>query len=167
MQQGRKAGRLDIHAPEALAYVDYLAQRQDGFVHELSSAIGRPLTPIATLQHALNAVIVELDEREAAIAARRSDVELVEREHELKLLTDRGPTFIGAPSIWDGSASNGVASQGEGIIVADLDTGINWESPAFAAVGPIDGYVHVNPLGAGTYIALVIAARWRVCRLRR
>ena len=154
VQLGRKAGRLDIHAPEALAYVDYLAQRQDGFVHELSSAIGRPLTPVATLQHALNAVIVELDEREAAIAAQRSDVELVEREHELKLLTDRGPTFIGAPSIWDGSASNGVASQGEGIIVADLDTGINWESPAFAAIGPIDGYVHVNPNGAGTYLGL-------------
>jgi subtilisin family serine protease len=154
VQLGRKAGRLDIHAPEALAYVDYLAQRQDGFVHELSSAIGRPLTPVATLQHALNAVIVDLDEREAAIAAQRSDVELVEREHELKLLTDRGPTFIGAPSIWDGSASNGVASQGEGIIVADLDTGINWESPAFAAIGPIDGYVHVNPNGAGTYLGL-------------
>jgi subtilisin family serine protease len=151
---GRKAGHLDVKAPASRAYVEYLAARQQTFVDALGAAIGRPLTPVATMQHALNAVVVELDEHEAAIASRRGDVEIVERERMLDLLTDRGPAFIGAPSIWDGSASNGVASQGEGIVVADLDTGINWESPAFAATGPIDGYVHVNPNGAGNYLGL-------------
>lgn len=149
---GRKTGRLDLQAAPSQAYVEYLAQRQRAWVAGLETVIGRPLQPIALLQHALNAVIVELDEREAAIAAARADVAFVEREKELTLLTDRGPTFIGAPSIWDGTASNGVASQGEGIVIADLDTGINWESPAFAAVGPVDGYVHVNPNGAGIYL---------------
>jgi subtilisin family serine protease len=151
---GRKAGHLDVKAPASRAYVEYLAARQQTFVDALGAALGRPLTPVATMQHALNAVVVELDEHEAAIASRRGDVEIVERERMLDLLTDRGPAFIGAPSIWDGSASNGVASQGEGIVVADLDTGINWESPAFAATGPIDGYVHVNPNGAGNYLGL-------------
>ncbi|HVV98350.1 MAG TPA: S8 family serine peptidase, partial [Rhodanobacteraceae bacterium] len=151
---GRKAGHLDVKATASRAYVDYLAARQRTFVDALGAAIGRPLTPIATMQHALNAVIVELDEHEAAIASQRADVEIVERERMLDLLTDRGPAFIGAPSIWDGSASNGIASQGEGVVVADLDTGINWESPAFAATGPIDGYVHVNPNGAGNYLGL-------------
>lgn len=151
---GRKAGHLDVKATASRAYVDYLAARQRTFVDALGAAIGRPLTPVATMQHALNAVIVELDEHEAAIASQRADVEIVERERMLDLLTDRGPAFIGAPSIWDGSASNGIASQGEGVVVADLDTGINWESPAFAATGPIDGYVHVNPNGAGNYLGL-------------
>jgi len=151
---GRKAGRLDAAAPASRAYVAYLAERQHAFVDTLGFAIGRPLTTVATMQHALNAVIVELDDREAAIALRRSDVELVERERMLELSTDRGPAFIGAPLIWDGTASNGVASQGEGIVVADLDTGINWESPAFAATGQIDGYVHTNPNGAGVYLGL-------------
>jgi subtilisin family serine protease len=151
---GRKAAHHDVKAPASRAYVEYLAARQQTFVDALGAAIGRPLTPVATMQHALNAVVVELDEHEAAIASRRGDVEIVERERMLDLLTDRGPAFIGAPSIWDGSASNGVASQGEGIVVADLDTGINWESPAFAATGPIDGYVHVNPNGAGNYLGL-------------
>jgi subtilisin family serine protease len=154
IESGRKAGHLDVKAPASRAYVEYLAARQQAFVDALAAAIGRPLTPIATMQHALNAVIVEIDENEAAIARQRADVEIVERERMLDLLTDRGPAFIGAPSIWDGSASNGVASEGEGIVVADLDTGINWESPAFAATGPIDGYVHVNPNGAGNYLGL-------------
>lgn len=152
IQSGRRAGRLDVHAPASLAYVEYLASRQDAFVRDLGTSLGRTLVPVAKMQHALNAVIVELTDAEADVVRRRNDVELVDRERMLELLTDRGPTFIGAPSIWDGSASGGVATQGEGIVAAVLDTGINWQSPAFAATGPIDGYVHVNPNGAGVYL---------------
>src|SRR5690606_30617246 len=154
IERGRMIGRVDLRSPQALAYVDYLQQRQASFVAEASAAVGRTLQPVATMQHALNAVIIELDAREAAIIAQRDDVELVERERMLDLLTDRGPTFIGAPSIWDGSASGGVASRGEGMVAAVLDTGINWMSPAFAATGPMDGHVHVNPNGAGVYLGL-------------
>jgi hypothetical protein len=151
---GRHAGRIDMRAPASLAYVAYLADRQHAFVADLSAAIGRPLPVLATMQHALNAVVVELDDNEAAQVRQRGDVELVDRERTLKLLTDRSPAFIGATTIWDGTASGGIASEGEDVLVGDLDTGINWESPAFAAVGPIDGYVHVNPNGAGTYLGL-------------
>lgn len=151
---GRRAGRLDVAAAASRAYVAELAQQQDAFVSGLSASLGRSLVPLATMQHALNAVVVELDAREAAAVAQRPEVDFVEVEHELELLTDRGPGFIGAPWIWDGSASNGVASQGEGMVAAVLDTGINWQSPAFAAVGPIDGYVHVNPNGSGNYLGL-------------
>jgi subtilase family protein/fibronectin type III domain protein len=151
---GRRAGRLDVHAPASRAYAEYLAARQQAFVADFATAIGRPIDTVATMQHALNAVVVEIDANEAAIAARRADVEIVHREEMRKLLTDRSPAFIGATSIWDGTASGGVETQGEGVLVGDLDTGINWESPAFAATGPLDGYVYVNPLGAGTYIGL-------------
>jgi subtilisin family serine protease len=151
---GRKAGRPDLRSQPAKAYADYLQQRQGAFVADLERTLGRPLEVVAKMQHALNGVIVELDDDEAARIAQRSDVELVERERMLELDTDRGPSFIGAPSIWDGSASDGIPTKGEGIVVADLDTGINWQSPAFAAIGPIDGFVHTNPLGAGNYLGL-------------
>jgi len=151
---GRRVGRLDVHSPESVAYAGYLASRQTSFVADLSTRLGRPLQPLATMQHALNAVVVEIDDREADIARQSADVELVDRERTLSLLTDRGPAFIGAPSIWDGSASNGVSSQGEGVVAGILDTGINWESPAFAAVSPLDSYAHVNPNGAGVYLGL-------------
>ena len=32
IQRGRKAGRVDLRSPQALAYVEYLQQRQAGFV---------------------------------------------------------------------------------------------------------------------------------------
>lgn len=154
IERGRRIGRVDLRSPQALAYVEHLQQRQAAFVADASAALGRSLQPVATMQHALNAVIVELDAHEAAIIAQRAEVDFVERERMLELLTDRGPTFIGAPSIWDGSASGGVESRGEGMVAAVLDTGINWMSPAFAATGPIDGYVHENPNGAGVYLGL-------------
>jgi len=153
-KDARRPGRLDVRSAEARAYVAYLAERQAAFLRDAGAALGRPLAPLATLQHALDAVVVELDEAEAARLAQRAEVDFVERDRELRLLTDRGPAFIGAPSIWDGSASNGVASRGEGVVVGIIDSGINWQSPAFAAVGPSDGYVHVNPRGAGTYLGL-------------
>jgi subtilisin family serine protease len=40
--------------------------------------------------------------------------------------------------------------KGEGMLVGIIDTGINFGHPSFAARGG-DGYVHVNPFGAGHY----------------
>src|SRR5690606_29398653 len=71
-----------------------------------------------------------------------------------KLTTDRGPEWIGAPTIWDGSnVPSGVGTQGEGVIVGILDTGLNPGNPSFADVGK-DDYDHTNPWGAGNYVGV-------------
>ncbi|MCB1577371.1 MAG: S8 family serine peptidase, partial [Xanthomonadales bacterium] len=129
-----------------------LQVKQQAFLDNLSATLNRPLDVMARMQHALNAVIVRLDSAEASAVMKRPDVLFIEREHLLQLDTDRGPAFIGAPAIWGGMTASGVATKGEGILFGDIDSGINWESPAFAAVGPIDGYAHQNPLGAGNYL---------------
>lgn len=149
---GRRAGRLDVGATAARAWVRHLEQRQDEAVAAMSRHLAREVVPTARMQHALNAVVVELTATEAAAVANLPGVALVERERTLELHTDRSAAFIGAPAIWDGSAADGIASRGEGVVVGVLDTGINWQSPAFAEVGPLDGYVHVNPNGAGNYL---------------
>jgi hypothetical protein len=146
--------RVDVNSSAARAYLALLEQKQTTFLADASTSLGRTLSADATLRHAVNAVILDLSDAEAQALRQRGDVMLVERERQLELLTDRGPAFIGAPSIWDGSATGGVATKGEGIVAAVLDSGINWQSPAFAATGPIDGYVHVNPLGTGNYLGL-------------
>ncbi|WP_313920452.1 S8 family serine peptidase [Tahibacter sp.] len=151
---GAHQGRVDVNSSAAHAYLDLLTQKQNTFIANASAQVGRALAADLTLRHAVNAVILDLSDAEAEALRQRGDVMLVERERQLELLTDRGPAFIGAPSIWDGTASGGVATKGEGIVAAVLDSGINWQSPAFAATGPIDGYVHVNPLGAGNYLGL-------------
>ncbi|MDC8013121.1 S8 family serine peptidase, partial [Tahibacter soli] len=153
-ESGANQGRVDVNSSAARAYLNLLEQKQNAFLAAAGTQVGRALTADVTLRHAVNAVILDLSDAEAQALRERGDVMLVERERQLELLTDRGPAFIGAPSIWDGSATGGVATKGEGIVAAVLDSGINWQSPAFAGTGPIDGYVHVNPLGAGNYLGL-------------
>ncbi|MGB0135240.1 S8 family serine peptidase, partial [Dokdonella sp.] len=151
MRQGVPTAKLDVKSPASVAYVAYLESKQQSFINELASSLNRPIDVRARMQHALNAVVVRLSDAEASAVMARTDVLFIEREHELELTTDRGPAFIGATSIWSGDTANGVDTKGEGIIVGVIDTGINWQSPAFAAVGPVDGHVFVNPFGAGTY----------------
>ena len=153
VESGAHPGRVDVQSAAALAYLGLLERKQQAFLADASGKAGRVLTADVQLRHAVNAVILDLSGAEAEQIAQRADVMLVERERQLELLTDRGPAFIGAASIWNGSAS-GVASKGEGIVAAVLDSGINWQSPAFAATGPLDGYVHVNPRGPGNYLGL-------------
>ncbi len=159
VRNGEVTGKLDTKSPAALAYVSHLQVRQQAFLDNLSTSLNRPLDVMARMQHALNAVIVRLGNDEANAVMKRADVLFIEREHELELATDRGPSFIGATSIWGGMTASGVATKGEGILIGDIDTGINWESPAFAAVGPVDGYVHVNPLGSGNYLGSCAAGQ--------
>jgi subtilisin family serine protease len=145
-------GRVDVNSTEANAYVTVLQQKQREFVASASAQISRTVQPEMQFQHAINAVVLDLTDAEADLLRQRDDVLIVDKEHLQTLNTDRGPSFIGADSIWNGTATGGVSSKGEGMVIGELDTGIAWDSPSFSATGPIDGYVHVNPLGSGTYL---------------
>lgn len=149
---GARKGRIDLDSGAARTYVQYLAEQQAAVVADIERELGRALPTIARLRHALNGIVAELTPAEAARVAARSDVQQVEADKILPLNAEPDPSFIGADTIWNGSASGGLATQGEGIVVGMIDSGINWQSPSFAAVGPIDGYAHVNPLGAGHYL---------------
>lgn len=148
---GRPA-KLDARAPQSLAYVAHLAARQDAFLSTAAATLGRPLQAKYKYTHALNGMAVELTAREAAQLAKMPNVVSVRKSEPLKLATDSGPAWIGAPSIWQGTATAGLpGTQGEGMVIGVIDTGINFDSPSFAATDA-DGYQHVNPRGAGTYL---------------
>jgi subtilisin family serine protease len=148
----RRAGaRLDSRSRAAQAYVDYLRSRQGARESDIGRALGRELKVGHRMQHAVNGIVVALTPAEAARVSRMRDVRLVEGYREYPLDTDTGPAHIGAPAVWTGTAAGG-AFQGEGMVAAILDSGINFGSPSFAAVDPVDGYAHVNPLGTGNYL---------------
>lgn len=146
-------GRLDVASAQAKAYAAYVLNKQINAEAELSSKLGRSITATYRMQHAINAIVLQLTGAEAAQVKATPGVRFVEAYREYELNTDLGPTLIGAPPVWTGT-NPGATSQyrGEGMVLGIIDSGINFESPSFAAVGPVDGYTHVNPLGAGTYL---------------
>lgn len=149
------AGKLDAKSPQSLAYRKYLAERQQTFIAGLEKEFARSIEVKFTYQAALNGFAAVLTPEEAAEVALRGEVRLVERSGLYQVDTDAGPAWIGAPAVWDVSELGEVlGTMGEGVIVGILDTGINADHPSFAATGPIDTYVHTNPLGEGVYLGV-------------
>ena len=139
------AGRLDADTAASRAYLAYLATKHDAAIAAINVAIGRSANVVFRYDTALNGLAVTLTQAEAGRVAGVAGVTRVMADKKLELVTDNGPAWIGAPSIWDGSA-NGTDSRGEGIVVGIIDTGINHDHPSFADVGG-DGYNHTNPKG--------------------
>jgi len=126
---------------------------QVGHEGDIARALGRAPRVRERMQHALNAIIVDLTPAEAAKVRAQGLAQIVEKYHEVQVDTDIGPRLIGAEALWTGQAPGFPSRyQGEGTVIGVIDTGINFGSPSFAAVGPVDGYQHVNPLGAGQYL---------------
>jgi subtilisin family serine protease len=145
--------RLDAEGRNSERYVDYLETRQGQMETRMSLLAGRPIEPRMTMQHALNAMVVELSDAEARALRLMSDISMVEAYREYALDTDAGPALIGAPAVWNGSNPGAPGPyRGEGVVVGIIDSGINFGSPSFAAVGPVDGHAHANPLGSGNYL---------------
>lgn len=145
--------RVDVKSAQARNYVKFLQQAQAGHEAKMAQVAGRPLKVRLRMQHALNGMVAELTSNEAARIARLPGVALVEAYREYTINSDTGPIHIGAGPVWAGTNPGASAAfQGEGVVVGILDTGINFGSPSFAAVDPIDGYRHVNPRGAGNFL---------------
>ncbi len=147
--------KLNVKSVAAQAYMAYLADKHAQGIAVAEQALKRSLKVVYQYYTANNGFAAYLTPAEAAIVAKLPGVVYVERDAESQLQTDVGPQWIGADTIWDGSAT-GTATKGEGVIVGVIDTGINHDSPSFAAVGG-DGYHVTNPWGSGVYVGYCVA----------
>ena len=155
-RKGNGRGRIDAASPQARAYVQHLAGKQRGYEGRIDQALGRQVKVTQRMQHALNAIVTTMSPLEAEAISQLPEVQLVEAYREYALDTDIGPQLIGATTVWNGISKplgdGPDRTRGEGVVVGIIDTGINFGSPSFAAVDPVDGYVHTNPNGAGNYV---------------
>ena len=140
--------RLNTNSKAAKKYAKRLKNKQYAFIADCDASLGHLINVSYTYQHALNGVAIELTPEEAESVAGMPGVKSVSRERMEVPLTDAGPAFIGAPSIWTNPPDS---TQGEGVVVAVLDTGINHDHPSYADIGG-DGFDHDNPLGSGNYL---------------
>lgn len=137
--------RLDAASPAAVAYLSHLALRQAQVRSQLALAFGRPVAVDFSYRYAFNGIAAWLTEADAAEAAGTPGVAQVQADFTRQLLTDNGPTWIGAPAIWTGTGGL-PGTKGEGVVIGVIDTGVNHDHPSFADVGG-DGYNHTNPRG--------------------
>jgi len=140
--------RLNTNSKAAKKYQKRLERKQGEVLAQASKSFGRSLTTKYDYQHAINGFAVSLTPAEAKALGSMAGVIAVQQERNEHLLTDSGPAWIGAPDLW---SNGGNSTQGEGMVVAVLDTGINSDHPSFADIGG-DGYNHTNPLGSGNYL---------------
>jgi len=125
--------KLDVHTTASESYKSFLQTQRDAHVASIAQAIGRPLDVTHSYLITMNGVAAELSAAEAASIANLPGVANVRRAGEFPLATYHGPEFIGSASIWDGSAVPGnVGNRGQGVVVADIDTGANSTHPSFA-----------------------------------
>jgi subtilisin-like proprotein convertase family protein len=142
--------RLDAGSAASQAYLSYLSGKQDSFIAQMNSTLGRPVEVVFQYLGALNAMAVRVSHDEALALMSVDGVRTVYPDTLREMDTDVGPIHIGAPAIWDGDTLTGVASRGEGVVIGVIDSGINSQHPSFAATDG-DGYTHTNPYGAGVY----------------
>lgn len=149
------AGRLvlDVNARGSVAFLEGLRGTQNSRLELIEGQLDRDLEVLKRFDVVLNGVAVQMTEAEANRVAELPFVEFVQREPIYQLDTYAGPPWIGADSIWDGSATvSGIGNRGEGMIAGVIDSGINTQGhPSFAATAD-DGYTFTNPLGSGVYL---------------
>ena len=139
------ASRLDVDAPASRAYRAHLAERRGALLGGAAKALGRAVQPSRVYEVAFNGVAIELDADEAERLRATPGVRSVTPDFHRRMLTDAGPAWIRADQVW--SASPPLGNRGEGVVIGIIDSGIHAGHPAFAAIGPKDGYDHANPLG--------------------
>jgi subtilisin family serine protease len=137
--------KLDVRSPAAQAYGNYLETQRQAYRSAMENAIGRPLAVTHSYSVTLNGIAATLSAAEAARIASVPGVRTVKPAGVEHLVTYRGPTFIGANTIWDGSNTpSHVGTRGEGILFGDLDGGTNSSLPLFAN-DPACGFDESHP----------------------
>ncbi|MEO5721282.1 MAG: S8 family serine peptidase, partial [Chthoniobacterales bacterium] len=126
-------GRFEPNKPESHAQLAQVTAEQAAHLQAMNAAVGRPLVVTHHFAVTHSGIATRLTPAEADSVRNLAGVASVERERVYELSTYRGPTFIGADTIWNGSAvPGGAGSRGQGITVASLDTGLDPAHPSFA-----------------------------------
>jgi subtilisin family serine protease len=130
-QQGDGA-TFDPKSPQVEAARSQVVAEQAAHIASMNNAIARPMQVTHHYQITHSGIATRLTPTEADAIAKVQGVASVTRERQYELDTFRGPEFIGADTIWNGSAvPGGQGTRGEGVVVAVLDTGIEPTHPSF------------------------------------
>jgi subtilisin family serine protease len=123
--------RFDANAPDVAAYRAWLGGTQAQHRADIAARLGRAVDLAHTYQMTHSGIALALTDAEAAAVAALPGVVSVEAEPIYPLATYRGPTFIGAGTVWNTAPSDPVR-RGRGTVVGVIDSGANPTHPSFA-----------------------------------
>lgn len=140
---------FDANTPEVLAYKSELMRVQAEHKAAMFALLGRSVQVTHYYLATHSGMAARLTADEAVRVSRLSGVVSVQADRLEHLDTYRGPSFIGADSIWNGTAvPGGVGTRGEGMVIGVLDSGAVLPHPSFSndatcghGVGPIPNKV--------------------------
>jgi len=118
-------GNFDFHSPAIQTAREEMAADQRQMLTGLSAELGRSVEATHHYLVTHSGVAIRLSKHEAGRVRTMRGVADIRQERLYELSTYRGPSFIGADALWDGSsAPGGAVINGEGTVIAVLDTGI-------------------------------------------
>ncbi len=125
--------KLDVNSSAAMAYKTYLTSQRTAHRNAIESALGRSLNPTHSYAITQNGIAAHLSPAEASQVAKLPGVKSVREAGVQHIDTYRGPTFIGADTIWSGANTPGqIGTRGQGVTVGVLDSGSYSANPLFA-----------------------------------
>jgi len=153
----RVRGERMLDVGNAASYAAYLDERQSAVLDAAARSLGRTLLPRYRYHLAFNGMALELTPVEAArIAALPGVSSVIEVRHFAPSTsigtpasagdTNASRAWVNAPMVWQFPTDADGANEGEGIVLADLDTGINHANASFAP-GSLDTYTAQDPGG--------------------
>lgn len=132
-----------INSIESQNYLASLADKRNSILVQAEKTLGRDIEVHYIYDVILNGVSVDLTPEEAEALRGVPGIKKVLKDTVHTVDTDAGPTWLGAPEIWDGTAvPDEIGTQGEGILVGIIDTGINFDHPSFSDA-PEDDYEYI------------------------
>lgn len=125
--------KLNVHSEESRAYLSFLREESGDYLSAIQAALGRNIEAVHNYEITFHGVALELSADEAERVRRVPGVTQVDPAGTYELATDAGPTWIGAPTVWNGSSTvSGVANRGENVVIGIIDSGANADHPSFA-----------------------------------
>ncbi|MFK8011833.1 MAG: S8 family serine peptidase [Marinicellaceae bacterium] len=131
-----------------------IKQQHSTLLSQLSSNFNRQIQSNFSYIHALNAISLYLTEAEVDYINQLDGIKTITEEYYLHPATDASASMVKADDIWLGNGIDPLPStQGEGIVVGIIDTGINLTHESFSDT-PEDNYDFAsnNPYGADEFV---------------
>jgi subtilisin family serine protease len=124
--------KVDVSAQPSVAYLNYLDELLDERASMVASRLGRSIGAVYRYDTTITGLGVRLTHAEAASLRSMPGLKAIHESGVYQLDTNRGPEFIGAGQIWDGTSVPGnVGTRGQGVVIGIIDSGANRAHPSF------------------------------------